>query len=98
MHNLTWYHGMLCREVIGFTLKKLTQKFYGSYYHNVTTHAAIQNLLVFVKSTHTEDQERMFNTITSIMKATSSQQSNHMISNITVIRVYVVRILWARIV
>ena len=38
LHNLTWYHGILCWQVIGFKLKILTtRKFYGSYYHNVTT-------------------------------------------------------------
>ena len=31
LHNLAWRHGILCREVIGFTLKKLTtRKFYGA--------------------------------------------------------------------
>ena len=38
LHNLTWYHGMLlCRSVIGFSLKQMTtRKFYGNYFHNIT--------------------------------------------------------------
>ena len=40
LHNLTWYHGMLCRSVIGFSLKQMTtRKFYGNYFHNITSHA-----------------------------------------------------------
>ena len=37
LHNLTWYHGMLCRSVIGFSLNQMTtRKFYGNYFHNIT--------------------------------------------------------------
>ena len=68
MHNLTWYHAMLCRTVIGFQLKKLTvRKFYGTYFHNITSHAPIQN-----------------NAITNITRTTSSFHADHIISNILV--------------
>jgi hypothetical protein len=84
-HNLTWYHGMLCRMVIGFHLKKLTvRKFYGTYFHNITSHAPIQNRLISGRSANTEEQERIFNAITNITRTTSSFHPDHIISNILV--------------
>ena len=84
-HNLTWCHGILCRETIGFTLKYMTtRKFYGTYFHNITAHAAIQNRLVSGRSTYIEEQERVFNAITSITRSTSSYHSNHIIGNVFV--------------
>jgi hypothetical protein len=85
MHNLTWYHAMLCRTVIGFQLKKLTvRKFSGTYFHNITCHAPIQNRLISGRSASTEEQERIFNAITNITSTTSSFHADHIISNILV--------------
>ena len=39
LHNLTWQHAILCRSVMGFSLKQMTtRKFYGNYFHNITAH------------------------------------------------------------
>ncbi len=86
LHHLTWYHAMLCRRVIGnFNLKKLTvRKFYGTYFHNITSHAPIQNRLISGRSANTEEQERVFNAITNITRTTSSFHGNHIIANIFV--------------
>ena len=44
LHNMTWYHGILCRKMFGFKLKELTMhKLYSNYYHNITSHAAMQH-------------------------------------------------------
>lgn len=84
-HNLTWYHGTLCREVIGFTLKKLTcRKFYGNYFHNITSHAAFQNRMISGRSSNVEEQERVFNTLKNICRTTSSNHPNQLIGNIMV--------------
>ena len=84
-HNLTWYHAMLCRMVIGFRLKKLSmRKFYGTYFHNITSHAPIQNRLISGRSANTEEQERIFNAITNITRTTSSFHPDHVVSNILV--------------
>ena len=83
LHNMTWYHGILCREIFGFTLKELTtRKLYGNYYHNITCHAAVQHRLINGKACNVEQQERIFNTITNITKATSSYHPSHIIGNI----------------
>ena len=82
-HNITWFHGILCREVFGFNLKKLmARKLYGNYYHNITCHAAMQHRLISGKSCNVEEQEMVFNTITSITKSTSSYHPDHIIGNI----------------
>ena len=84
-HNLTWYHAMLCRMVIGFQLKKLSvRKLYGTYFHNITSHAPIQNRLISGRSANTEEQERIFNAITNITRTTSSFHPDHVVSNILV--------------
>ena len=83
LHNMTWYHGILCREVLGFKLKELTtRKLYGNYYHNITSHAPMQHRLINGKSCNVEEQERIFNTITNITKSTSSYHPSHIIGNI----------------
>ena len=76
-------HGILCREVLGFKLKEITtRKLYGNYYHNITSHAAIQHRLISGKSCNVEEQERIFNTITNITASTSSYHPSHIIGNI----------------
>jgi hypothetical protein len=46
LHNMTWYHGILCREIFGFMLKALiTCTLYGNYYH-ITCHAAVQHKVI----------------------------------------------------
>ena len=83
LHNMAWYHGILCREIFGFQLKELTtRKLYGNYYHNITCHAAMQHRLINGKACNVEQQERIFNTITNITKATSSYHPSHIIGNI----------------
>ena len=80
---MTWYHGILCREIFGFKLKELTtRKLYGNYYHDITCHAAVQHRLINGKACNVEQQERIFNTITNITKATPSCHPSHIIGNI----------------
>ena len=83
LHNLTCYHGMLCRSVIRFSLKQLTtRKFSGNYFHNITSHASIQNRLISGRSANTEEQERVFNSINNITRMTSSYHPDHVIGNV----------------
>ena len=85
LHNLTWYHAMLCRKLIGFSLKHLTtRKFYGNYFHNITSHAAIQNRLVSGRSANAEEEERVFDTITNITRTTTSYHASHITGNICI--------------
>jgi hypothetical protein len=72
-----------CAEVFGFKLKELTTcKLYGNYYHNISSHAAMQHRLVNGKACNVEEQEIIFNTITNITKSTSSYHPSHIIGNI----------------
>ena len=83
LHNLTWLHAFLCWRIISFHTKRMTsRKFYGAYFHKISAHAAIQNRLISGKSCHAEEQERVFNAITNITRATSSKKPGHIIGNI----------------
>ena len=85
LHNMTWYHGILCREVFAFKLNEMTtRKLYGNYFHDITSHAAMQHRLISGKSCNVEEQERVFSTITNITKSTSSYHPSHIIGNVFV--------------
>ena len=76
---------MLCRSVIGFSLKQMsTRKFYENYCHKITSHAShhIQNRLISSRSANTEEQERVFNSINNITRMTSSYHPDHVIGNV----------------
>ena len=60
------------------------RKFYGTYFHNITSHAPIQNCLISGRSANTEEQERIFNAITNITCTMSSFHPDHVVSNILV--------------
>ena len=82
-HNLTWLHTFLCWQVIGYETKQMScRKFYGVYFHKMSAHAAIQHRLVSGKSCHAEEQERIFNAVTNITRATSSNKPGHIIGNV----------------
>ena len=55
---------------------------FGRYYHSITTHAPILFRIICLRSLNTESQERIFNQVKQITKATSNKQPNHIISNI----------------
>ena len=68
-----------------FSIKKTNHaEIYGTYFHNITSHAPIQNRLINGRSANTEEQERIFNAITNITRTTSSFHPDHIISNIMV--------------
>ena len=82
-HNCSWYHHMLCKEIIGFQLRKMTvRKFYGTYLHDLTAHGPIQLRIVSGRSSNAEEEERTFNTVKSITNTTSCYRPGHIISNI----------------
>ena len=58
------------------------RKFYGVYFHKLSAHAAIQHCLISGKSCHAEEQERVFNAVTQITRATSSNKPGHIIGNV----------------
>ncbi|CAB3993101.1 Hypothetical predicted protein [Paramuricea clavata] len=67
---------------VWFQAKGTMCKLYGNYYHNITSHAAMQHRLINGKACNVEEQEQIFNTITNITKSTSSYHPSHIIGNI----------------
>ena len=83
-HMVSCY--LLCREVLGFKLNEMTtRKFYGTYFHDLTVHAPLQLRLVSGKTANTEEDERMFNTVTSITSSTSNGHPDHIIGNLFIL-------------
>ena len=73
---------MLCIQKFG-TLKTMTRrKFFGRYFHSLTTHAALTYRLISLRSVNTETQERMFQASKAITRATSNKHPEHIITNI----------------
>ncbi|XP_066930982.1 uncharacterized protein [Clytia hemisphaerica] len=70
-YNITYRHAMSCNQIFGKN-PKLT-KFYGTYYHALTTHLAEVYKLISPSSLYTESEERIFAIIRAIVKATSSR-------------------------
>lgn len=62
---------MLCKEVIGQPKVLTSRKFYGRYWHSLTSHAAKQNRIISGRSTNTEEEERHFNSLQGITKLTN---------------------------
>ena len=81
LHNLTFKHAILCREIIGTPHNLTSQKFYGIYWHSTIVYAPITIRIISPRSYCCEEQERQFNTIKSITKKTSSFHHSHVIPN-----------------
>ena len=78
LHNLSFLHGVLCTEVFSAT----TSSVFGHYFHALTMHSPILFCIVSMRSTNTEDQERMFGQAKMITKATLCNRPNEIITNI----------------
>ena len=81
LYNLTWIHATACTDVFQ-QLKHLTQeKFYGAYFHALTSHAAQQYEVVCLKSINTENEERIFETAKRIASTTSNRKPEQVLPN-----------------
>jgi len=84
-HNVSFYHAILCFEVIGTQPTTLTrQKLCGKYFHNVVSHAPIQLCIIIGESSNTEVEERYFTSIKGITRETPSHPLSHIIGNILI--------------
>ena len=80
LHNQSFLHAMWCKTLVGKTPKALTRrKFFGRYWHSLTTHAPIVYRMISLSSIHTEEEERTFNQIQSIASRTSSRRHDEII-------------------
>lgn len=81
LHNQSFLHAMWCKEIIGKKPKSLTKrKFYGKYYHSLTSHAPIVQRIISLSSIHTEEEERTFSTVKSIAEGTTSRRHEEIIT------------------
>ena len=84
MYNITFKHAVLCYQVVKSPKNLSFDKFYGQYYHALSTHAPQIMRVVAPSSTDAEEQERTFNSIKGICKATSSSRATQVIDNVLV--------------
>ena len=82
-YNITYIHSMRCLQVFG-RHPKLT-KFYGTYYHSLTTHLPEMKRLIAPSSLFTESEERIFSAIRGIVRSTSNR-SKESIRDVGIVR------------
>ena len=82
LHNRAFVHAYLCGKLFASPHSITRRKMFGRYYHSITTHVPILFRIICLRSLNTESQERIFNRVKQITKATSNKQPNHIISNI----------------
>ena len=70
-YNVTFKHALLCNEIFG--PKPKLEKFYGIYYHSLTTRLPEVNRIIAPSSLFTESEERIFSSLRGIGKSTSSR-------------------------
>ena len=83
LDNITFKHFILLKQSFGNDLKTVTiRKLFRKYFHNLMTHASIQYRIIAGSSINCEDEERIFNLITSITITTSSHHLGNVIGNL----------------
>ena len=84
LYNSTWYHHELCSKLFTTTKSITRRKLFGSYLHDLSTHAALQYEIVCLRSTNTENQEQIFQQAKHIAERTTNRQPDNVITNILV--------------
>ena len=82
LHNLTFWHAVMLRVILGTKMKHITmRKLYGKYFHGIISHSPLQYRLLSGATMNAEDEERVFNTIKRITNTTFSKHPDHVIGN-----------------
>ena len=71
-YNITFKHATLSVQIFGRRPHKLP-KYYGTYYHALTTHLPQVNRMIAPSSLYTESEERIFSSIRGIVRSTSNR-------------------------
>ena len=58
LHNVTFVHGMLCRELFANPVRLTRAKMFGHYYHSIVYHTPLLQRIISPSSLYTELQER----------------------------------------
>ena len=72
LHNLTWLHHELCRDVLKHFHVTSRESFLGLYLHALSCHASIQYELVCLRSCNAENEERLFGQVKLIALPTGN--------------------------
>lgn len=83
-YNVTYKHAKICNQVFSKRPKRMP-KFYGVYYHSLTTHLPEVFRIIAPSSLYTENEERIFSVIRGIVKSTSNR-SKESIRDVGIVR------------
>ena len=82
LHNVTFVHDMLCRELFANPVRLTRAKMFGRYYHSIHYHTPLLQRIISPSSLYTELQERTFNQLKSITRSTSNHNPTQVLTNI----------------
>ena len=82
LYNCMWLHHETCTKLFPKTHSLRREKLFGSYLHDLSTHAAQQYEVVCLRSVNAECQERLFGQAKKIALNTTNRQAEHVIPEI----------------
>ena len=82
LHNLTWLHHELCRQLFHNLHKLGREKFFGLYLHAISCHASKQYEIMCLKSCNTENEERLFGQAKASALNTTNRKPGNILPNI----------------
>ena len=82
LHNLTWLHHELCKDLFQSLHTLSREKIFGLYLHAISCHASKQYELMCAKSCNTENEERLFGQAKAIALSTINRRPGNILPNI----------------
>ena len=82
LHNLTWLHHELCRQLFHSLHTLSQQKFFGLYLHALSCHASKQYEIMCLKSCNAENEERLFGQAKAIALNTTNRRPGNILPNV----------------
>ena len=80
-HNVTFQHALLINKMIQQPKSLTSRKLFGHYYHSIIVHSPQQLRVISGPSSNVEDEERTFNFLKTITKATSNHHPKNVLLN-----------------
>ena len=82
LYLILFIHMILIKINIRDKLRKLTaRKFFGSYFHSLVHHSALQYRIVSGRTANTEKEEATFNSLKTFTNITSNHHSDQVVTN-----------------
>ena len=82
LYNCTWVHHELCSKLFPSTHKISREKLFGSYLHDLCSHAAQHYEIVCLRSVNAECQERLFGQAKRIALNTTNHHPNQVVTEV----------------